>query len=124
MELGALEVAVLREVRRLGRTTPGDLHQALSKESKVAYTSITTTLYRLVEKGLLKAEKQSEKRIYYSVNEGSPQYRRLARALADRYWRAFGGASLGYFLEAAEDLDPEDLQRLEERVREIRRRER
>lgn len=123
MDLGELEALVLKQVRQLGRATPGEIHRAVRRESRVAYTSVTTTLYRLVEKGLLRAERLSEKRVLYSVAEGSPAYAAYARSMADRLYRAFGRASISYLVESAEGLAPEELRELEERIRRMRKRE-
>lgn len=123
MDLGELEALVLKQVRELGKATPGEIHRAVRRESRVAYTSVTTTLYRLVEKGLLRADRLSEKKVLYSVAEGSPAYTAYAKTMADRLYNAFGRASLSYLVESAEGLAPEDLRALEERIRRIRKKE-
>src|SRR2546428_13868429 len=70
MELGELELAVLRALRSLGEATTGDIHREVRRTRDVAYTSVTTTLYRLVDKDLVQMRREGEKKVFYSVEEG------------------------------------------------------
>src|SRR3989441_11754211 len=93
MELGELELAVLRAVRNLGSATSGSIFEEVRKSRDVAYTSVTTTLYRLVDKDLVAIRKESEKKIYYRVKEGRA-YRKAMAAMLDRGVGTFGGAAV------------------------------
>ncbi len=111
MELGELEFAVLHAVRTLREATSGEIFRAVKKERNVAYTSVTTTLYRLVEKGLIAVRKQSEKRVYYRLNEGRA-YRRALAAIVDQLVSAFGAPAVSYLLQGdnvSSELDPDGL---------------
>ncbi len=83
MELGELELAVLRAVRNLGPATSGAIYDEVHKTRDVAYTSVTTTLYRLVEKDLVSLRKESEKKVYYRLKQGRA-YRRAIATMTDR----------------------------------------
>jgi predicted transcriptional regulator len=98
MELGDLELAVLRSVRNLGQATSGVIHEEVKKSRDVAYTSVTTTLYRLVDKGLIAMRRESEKKVYYRVREGRA-YRKAMASMIDRVVDTFGGAAVSYILE-------------------------
>jgi len=98
MELGDLELAVLRAVRNLGQANSGAIFDEVRKSRDVAYTSVTTTLYRLVDKGLIAMRKESEKKVYYRVREGRA-YRRAMASMIDRVVDTFGGAAVSYILE-------------------------
>jgi len=98
MELGDLELAVLRAVRNLGQATSGAIHEEVKKSRDVAYTSVTTTLYRLVDKGLIAMRRESEKKVYYRVKEGRA-YRKAMASMIDRVVDTFGGAAVSYILE-------------------------
>src|SRR3989304_2384488 len=108
MELGDLELAVLRAVRTLGRATSGAIHQEVRKTRDVAYTSVTTTLYRLVDKGLIAVKKEREKKVYYRIKDGRA-YRKAMASMIDRVIDTFGGAAVSYVLENPGELTPEDL---------------
>ena len=98
MELGDLELAVLKTVRTLGEASPGQIYEELRKSRDVAYTSVTTTLYRLVEKGLIGVRKASEKRIRYRLKEGRA-YRRALSAMVDQVVSAFGAPAVSHVLQ-------------------------
>src|SRR6266542_1193909 len=97
MELGELELAVLRAVRNLGSATSGAIYDEVRKSRDVAYTSVTTTLYRLVDKDLIAIRKASEKKVYYRLKEGRA-YRKAMASMIDRVVDTFGGAAVSYLL--------------------------
>src|SRR2546426_8718361 len=90
MELGELELAVLRAVRNLGRATSGAIYEEVRKSRDVAYTSVTTTLYRLVDKDLVAMRKLSEKKGFYRGKEGGA-YPKAMASMVDRVVDTFGG---------------------------------
>ena len=122
MELGDLELAVLRAVRTLGKASPGAIHREVRRERSVAYTSVTTTLYRLVEKDLVAMHRLSEKRTEYRLKEGRT-YRRAMASMLDRVVDTFGGAAVSYVLENPGTLTDEEVDALRARVRRQRGRE-
>lgn len=122
MELGELELAVLRVVRTLGEATSGDVYDELRKSRTVAYTSVTTTLYRLVDKDLVALRKQSEKRIYYRIKSGSA-YRKAMASMVDSLLDAFGGAAVSYLLDSPDRLSPGEMDALREQANRRRKKE-
>src|SRR5438132_6595891 len=97
MELGELELAVLRAVRNLGSATSGAIFEEVRKSRDIAYTSVTTTLYRLVDKDLIAMRKASEKKVYYRLKEGRA-YRKTMASMIDRVVDTFGGAAVSFLL--------------------------
>ncbi|HEY7587816.1 MAG TPA: BlaI/MecI/CopY family transcriptional regulator [Thermoplasmata archaeon] len=122
MELGDLELAVLRAVRNLGEATSGDVYQEVRRAREAAYTSVTTTLYRLVDKDLVAMRKRSEKRVYYRIKDGKA-YRRAMATMVDRVVDTFGGAAVSYLLENPDTLTPDQLNALSAQVVKRRKRE-
>src|SRR6267143_2012446 len=98
MELGELELAVLRAVRNLGSATSGAIFEEVRKSRDIAYTTVTTTLYRLVDKDLIAMRKASEKKVYYRLKEGRA-YRKTMASMIDRVVDTFGGTAVSYILE-------------------------
>lgn len=111
MELGELELAVLRAVRALGETTTGEIHREVRRTRDVAYTSVTTTLYRLVEKDLVQVRKESEKKVFYSVNDGRA-YEKVMSTMMRRMVDTFGAAAISYVLENPGSLTRDDVSEL------------
>ncbi len=115
MELGELELAVLRAVRNLGSATSGAIYDEVSRTRDAAYTSVTTTLYRLVDKDLVAVRKESEKKLYYRVKEGRA-YRKAMASMIDRVVDTFGGAAVSYLLANPGPVSEPDLASLRTQV--------
>src|SRR2546426_9122037 len=111
MELGELELAVLQAVRSLGEASTGSIHREVRKRRNVAYTSVTTTLYRLVDKDLVQMRRESEKKVYYSVKDGRA-YEKVMSTMMRRMVDTFGAAAVSYVLENPGNLNHEGLAEL------------
>ena len=122
MELGELELAVLRAVRNLGPATSGAIYDEVRRDRDVAYTSVTTTLYRLVDKDLVAIRKKSEKKVYYRVKEGRA-YRNAMSSMIDRVVDTFGGAAVSYLLANPGSLPEQQLASLKTQVEKRRSKE-
>ncbi len=122
MELGELELAVLRAVRNLGSATSGALFEEVRKSRDVAYTSVTTTLYRLVDKDLIAMRKASEKKVFYRLKEGRA-YRKAMAFMVDRVVETFGGAAVSYLIENPGVISQVELASLKTQVEKRRARE-
>jgi predicted transcriptional regulator len=122
MDLGELELAVLRAVRNLGSATSGAIFEEVRKSRDVAYTSVTTTLYRLVDKDLIAIRKESEKKIYYRVKEGRA-YRKAMASMIDRVVDTFGGAAVSYLLQNPGPLPSPEMSSLRSQVEKRRSKE-
>ena len=108
MDLGELELAVLRSVRSLGEATTGEIHRDVRKTRDVAYTSVTTTLYRLVDKDLVQIRRESEKKVYYSV-KGGRAYEKVMSTMMRRMVDTFGAAAISYVLENPGSLTQDEI---------------
>ena len=122
MELGELELAVLRTVRTLGEASSGEVYDDLRRTRDVAYTSVTTTLYRLVEKDLVSVRRVSEKKAFYRIKEGRA-YRKAMAAMVDSVLDTFGGAAVSYMLQDPNRIPREESEGLREQVARQRKRE-
>jgi predicted transcriptional regulator len=122
MELGELELAVLRAVRNLGSATSGEVFDEVRKSRDVAYTSVTTTLYRLVDKDLIALRKESEKKVFYRIKEGRA-YRKAMASMIDRLVTTFGGAAVSYLLENPGPTERDELTSLRTQVQKRRAKE-
>ena len=122
MELGELELTVLRAVRNLGPATSGAIYEEVRKNRDVAYTSVTTTLYRLVDKDLIALRRESEKKVYYRLKEGRA-YRKAMATMVDRVVGTFGGAAVSYLLENPASVSEDQLAALKSQVEKRRSKE-
>lgn len=122
MELGELELAVIRAVRNLGPATSGAIFDEVRKNRDVAYTSVTTTLYRLVDKDLIAMRKASEKKVFYRLKEGRA-YRKAMASMINRVVDTFGGAAVSYVLANPGAISSDQLASLQSQVEKRRARE-
>jgi len=122
MELGELELAVLRAIRALGETTTGEIHREVKKTRDVAYTSVTTTLYRLVDKDVVQVRRESEKKVYYSVKDGRA-YENVMSTMMRRMVDTFGAAAISYVLENPGNLTHEELAELRRMIAKVKAKE-
>jgi len=122
MELGELELAVLRAVRSLGETTTGEIHREVKKTRDVAYTSVTTTLYRLVDKDVVQVRRESEKKVYYSVKDGRA-YEKVISTMMRRMVDTFGAAAISYVLENPGNLTQAEISELRRMIAKTRAKE-
>jgi len=122
MELGELELAVLRAVRNLGSATSGAIYDEVRKSRDVAYTSVTTTLYRLVDKDLIAIRKASEKKVYYRVRQGRA-YRRAMSSMIDRLVDTFGEAAVSYILANPGSLPAAEMEAMKVQIEQRRSKE-
>jgi len=122
MELGELELAVLRAVRSLSEATTGEIHREVKRTRDVAYTSVTTTLYRLVDKDVVQVRRESEKKVYYSVKDGRA-YENVMSTMMRRMVDTFGAAAISYVLENPGNLTHEELAELRRMIAKVKAKE-
>jgi predicted transcriptional regulator len=65
--LGDLQLQVMQEVWRLGRTTVAQVHEALGKDRKIAYTTVLTTMQGLERRGMVRHEQPGKAYVYTPV---------------------------------------------------------
>ncbi len=122
MELGELELSVLQALRSLGEATTGDIHKEVHKRRDVAYTSVTTTLYRLVDKDLVAMRKESEKKVFYSVKDGKA-YERAMSSMMRSVVDTFGAAAISYVLGNPGSLSADEISELKRMLAKAKARE-
>jgi len=62
--LGDLQLQVMEEVWRLGKATVAAVHEALSAQRKIAYTTVLTTLRALERRGMVTHEAAGKAYLY------------------------------------------------------------
>lgn len=123
MQLGELELVVLKAVRELGQASSGEIFRRVRKDRNVAYTSVTTTLYRLVDKGLVAARRKSKRKVSYFAIESGEAYDEAVRGSIERLVAAFGPSAVSYALRGTESLSAHEAGELREAIEARRLRE-
>jgi predicted transcriptional regulator len=105
------ELRLMKVLWERGKGTVSEIVDALPRRSRLAYSSVLTTLRILETKGYLRHEKQGRAFIYVPrVGRGEAR-RQSVQHLVDRFFDRSPG-SLALNILENEDLDEEDLRKL------------
>jgi predicted transcriptional regulator len=110
-QMGELEAAVMAVLwDRGGWMTPGEVHEVLTRERPLAYTTIMTILVRLLKKGLLRRERDGKAFAYRPVRtrdeDAAARMNAMLVKAGDR------PQALSFFLKALSPADRTQLRRL------------
>jgi BlaI family penicillinase repressor len=94
------ELAIMKVVWRLETATVRDVYDTLRKRREIAYTTVTTMMKILEEKGYLK-KSRSERA--YEYRPAQPRTQVLAGMVRDFVDRVFDGATAPLLLHLAKD---------------------
>lgn len=111
LPMGALETAVMNVLWEDEIwMTPGEVHAELAVQRELAYTTVTTVLVRLFEKGRLERRKDGRAFAYHSTSTrtewAADQMDRLLGAVNDR------SSTLSFFLDRLDERDRTQLRRI------------
>ncbi len=123
--LGPLELTIMKLMWENGLSTVRAIYEVLSKERKIALTTVSTTMNRLFQKGLLTREIQTGKGglfYNYKVKETKKGFenkssRNLAKQIIDSYGNT---VSMKIIQEISKNYNQEELDELLEELEKLR----
>lgn len=115
--LGDLEADIMNVLWDKGRGTVQDVLEALSPRRALAYTTVMTVMTRLTQKGYLTRRKIGRSFVYTPATSREQVAESALGAVVDRLYRGATGKAIAHLLELEEDVDEEELARLEELIR-------
>ena len=116
--LGELELEIMRVVWRHESVTVREVLKTLSKKRALAYTTVMTLMGRLVQKGLLLAEKEGKMYRYRAAQSREAFEAQAAGQVVRALISDFGGEiALSQFVKQLSENDPAQLARLAELAR-------
>lgn len=120
--LGALETAIMQEVWFCGDQgcRAADLRQTLDKQQTIAITTVLTTLARLLNKGIVRRDKEGKAYRYFAAVTESELEAHIVSGVLDSLIARFPKAVATYFSQAT-DGNP-DMTDLAARVEDLQRR--
>lgn len=116
--LGELEVAVMEVVWQKGRATVREVHEELSRQREIAYTTVMTTMGRLAEKQLLTKEKQGMAYVYIPVYSKKDFIANFVQTVIDGLWDDYSELAFAHFLGRLQEDDEAKLAQLEKVLQE------
>ena len=119
--LGPLEAEIMDVVWDSGEVTVRDVHQALSADRTIAYTTVMTTLGRLADKGLLRRIEDQPAHHYTAVVSRDQYARSTVKSVVDWLLGHFPDPAVAYFIDRVEKEDEEVVDRLRQAIDERRR---
>lgn len=93
----ASELAILQLLWQKGPLAVKDIHEALSVEKPIVYTTILKTMQVMLERGFLARESQGRKHIYSAAVSQEATQGKLLDTFVDR---TFGGSKLRLVMKA------------------------
>ena len=110
--LGTLESRIMAFFwQSPGSHSISDLHTHLNKEDNLAYTTVSTIVSRLVEKGLLTRQKDGRGYLYKSALSEEGFRKSTSRRLIKNLLNSFGDLAIAGFVDELRS-DPQALEKL------------
>lgn len=116
-QLGELEGQVMRVLWDIHEGAVQDVSAHLDTGKNLAYTTVMTVLSRLVEKGFLAREKRGRAYVYRPAVSRESIADSALQQVVDRFFDGVSTRAVAHLLGAAEDVDEQELRRLEASVR-------
>ena len=119
--LGPLEAEIMEVVWDAGDVTVRDVHEALSAQRSIAYTTVMTTLGRLTDKGLLRRIEAQPAHHYSAVVSRDQYASSTVKSVVDWLLGHFPDPAVAYFIDRVEEEDEDAIDRLRQAIDERRR---
>lgn len=113
--LGDLERSIMDRLWALDGSDPGaaltvrEIHDSISEEREIAYTTVMTVLDRLAKKGLVTRERDGRAWRYQPVSTSEELTAHLLRDSLDHLESTDRRAAMMHFLDSASDEEIDDL---------------
>ncbi|BDC52055.1 hypothetical protein F183_A43700 [Bryobacterales bacterium F-183] len=106
---GPLELKCLQAIWKLGEANVKDVRDILTKDRKLAYTTVMTTLDRLEKKGTLKRHKSGKAFVYQAAMTEDEIRRMAVQHLLDEYFDGSVDRLQSYLGNAGRTASPRPL---------------
>lgn len=121
MKIGFLERELMEMLWSMGKADARDVYEAVRKKRKTTYSTISTTLVRLYEKGLLEREQIKSrggfKYVYRPVKSKREFEETRVKETLLTLFKKFEDTTISYLSETFEENE-EDLRELKKRLEE------
>jgi BlaI family transcriptional regulator, penicillinase repressor len=118
--LGALQLKILKQLWESSESSAADIHSSVGVPADLAFTTIATMLRKMEQRQLIAHRTEGRAFIYRALISENEVSKSMAQDLLDRLFEG-SVASLMSHLLATRNVSPDELKRLEELVKEKRR---
>lgn len=113
VQLSEAQLSVMRALWRLGETPTARVVELVSKQRRLAYTTVATMLSRLEKRGLVASRQEGREKIYRTLVSEDEVRTAMVSGLVSRLFRG-NPAALVSHLVRREEIGEDDLQRVRE----------
>lgn len=100
-----------------GESTVQQVRRALEPQRSAAYTTVMTVMSRLADKGMLRRRKQGRAFVYSPAAGRDEVAGSMLSGLVQRLYGGSSGRAIAHLIEAADEVDDDELERLEALIR-------
>ncbi len=116
-QLGELQLAIMRVLWDRGEATAAEVHSALQAERGLAFTTISTMLAKMEDKGVVRHRAEGRRFVYQpTISEGEVR-RSMVGALTRSLFNGDAFALVNHLI-STHDIDPDELSRLKALIEE------
>jgi len=115
--LGELEAAIMKVLWDRPEATVQQVQHALQASRGAAYTTVMTVMGRLTDKGLLRRRKEGRAYVYAAAAPQDEVAGSLLQSLVGRVYDGSASRAIAQLIEADEQVDDAELERLEQLIR-------
>lgn len=123
---GPLEARIMELLWIQSEYSAKEMQQALSNDNPISFNAVMTVMNRLVEKGYLKKQKKGTGRgrvsVFSPVQEKDQFISAQTKTITHGLVSEFGEYVVTHMLDAMEQVDPELIAKLEEKLLEFKKR--
>ena len=120
--LGDLQLRIMKILWRSESTTVASVHEQLSAETPLAYTTVATMLRKMEARGLVRHQKNGRRFLYSAAVLAEAVTRSMANDVIDRLFEGNLADMVSHLLSTRE-ISPEELRELEELITARKKRE-
>lgn len=121
---GPLEAKIMGIIWSSEESSIKEVQTILSGESPISFNAVMTVMNRLIEKGHLKKHTKGKGRgraSYYQPMQSKEQFLlEQTKAVTNGLLQEYGDLVVNHMIDALEDSEPELLERLEEKLNEMK----
>ncbi|MFM1651631.1 BlaI/MecI/CopY family transcriptional regulator [Brevibacillus sp. B_LB10_24] len=117
---GPLEAKIMNILWNGSEMTIKDVQQKLAEEKTTNFNTVMTVINRLAEKGILHKRSEGRASLYRPVLTREQFLEAQSKELTNELLEEFGSLAVSHMLDALEEVDQELLEKLEEKIKELK----